>query len=58
MKKIKNFDYFRKTEHAKATRMGGFVSILCFCVRQILGIILVYNVLAVHTVLDVSITSC
>jgi len=32
MKRIKNLDYFRKTEHEKATRSGGIISLLCFAV--------------------------
>ncbi len=35
MKRIQNFDYFRKNgEHAKATRTGGIVSILSLVVSQ------------------------
>jgi hypothetical protein len=41
MKRIQNFDYFRKNgEHAKATRTGGIVSILSLVVSQTFLILL------------------
>jgi len=33
MKRIKNFDYFRKNDQSKATRVGGLISILSLTVR-------------------------
>lgn len=29
MKRIKNLDYFRKSEHNLATRIGGVISVAC-----------------------------
>lgn len=35
MNRIKNLDYFRKSEHAQPTRIGGLISILSILVRHV-----------------------